>query len=519
MMSDGHWILAPILLPFALASALIVLGPRRPELARGLSMTGLVLLVALALQLVSKASNGGIEVYLLGNWAAPFGIVLALDRLSAMMLALTSLIALASVMYASASEERRGPHFHALMQFQVMGLNGAFLTADLFNLFVFFELLLIASYGLLVHGAKERQLRAAMHYVAFNLTASALFLVGIGVIYAVTGTLNLAALGLHIQELSGADATLAKSAALVLFVVFGVKAAMLPLYFWLPETYGSASASVGALFAILTKVGLYSILRVFTLFYPERGGGADDPVYPWLAVAALGTLALGAAGALAATHMRTLASYVVVASAGTLLLGVGLATPATVGAVLFYLPHSTLVIAALVLVVDQVAMRRGEASDRIDRGSWTGGRTTWGAVFALVAIAASGFPPFGGFLGKAMLLGAGLDTGLTVSVWSVVLVSSLAMIVAIVRAGIKLVWASDDAEVYARQPTVATPSQRGAIGLVLVCTAACAVLAGPLASYTHDAAEQLFERTQYIEAVLGQSPQEPLWRLREGLSK
>ena len=519
MMSSGHWIIAPIVLPFMLASMLVFIGPRWPALARNLSVAGLAAAAVLALGLVAKAAGGGIEVYLLGNWAAPFGIALALDRLSAMMLALTALVALASLIYASGPEESRAPHFHALMQFQVMGLNGAFLTADLFNLFVFFELLLIASYGLLVHGAERRQLRAALHYVVFNLTASALFLVGIGVLYAATGTLNLADLALRIPTLSGADATLAKSAALLLFVVFGVKAAMFPLYFWLPEAYGSASAPVAALFAILTKVGVYSILRVFTLFYPESGASPANPTYPWLAVAAMGTLGLGAAGALAATRLRTLAAYVVVTSAGTLLLGVGLATPATVGAALFYLLHSTLVTAALFLVVDQVALRRAGTGDRIAPAAWTWGRTAWGAVFALVAVAAAGLPPFGGFLGKAMLLGAARETGLPISVWAAVLVSALAMIVAIARAGITLIWEGNDAAAHERQGAHAAPTQRGAIGLVLACTVACAVLAGPLARYTHDAAAQLFDRDQYVAAVLMQKSRAPLLNIREHLAK
>ncbi len=244
-----------------------------------------------------------------------------------------------------------------------MGLNGAFLTADLFNLFVFFEVLLIASYGLLLHGGGAARLKAAIHYVGFNLAGSALFLVAVALLYGITGTLNMADLAQRVAALGPDQAALVRAAALLLIVVFGVKAALLPLYFWLPDTYRAASAPVAALFAIMTKVGVYCVARVTTLIFGDDAGVATDVADPWLPWLAIGTLALAALGTLAAVRLRTLVSYLVIASAGTLLLAIGLGSAATLSAALFYLVNSTLVAAALFLLVDSIASGRGEADD------------------------------------------------------------------------------------------------------------------------------------------------------------
>jgi multicomponent K+:H+ antiporter subunit D len=249
-------------MPLMAGAICLLLEQRSPLLARALSIGTTVLLLGVALYLAGVAATGTVHSYLLGNWKAPFGIVLALDRLSALMLVLTAVVAVASVLYARGGAARgahdeQGPHYHALFQFQLMGLNGAFLTADLFNLFVFFEVLLIASYGLLLHGGGASRLKAAIHYVGFNLTGSALFLIAVALLYGITGTLNMADLAQRVAVLGPEKATLVRSAALLLIVVFGVKAALLPLYFWLPDTYRAAAAPVAALFAIMTQVGVY----------------------------------------------------------------------------------------------------------------------------------------------------------------------------------------------------------------------------------------------------------------------
>ena len=198
-MNWPHWTIVPIVLPLMTGALLVLIEQRRPGLARGLSLASTTALLLVAIALAHRAhTDGAVQAYLLGNWRAPFGIALALDRLSALMLLLTALVGAAALLYACGGDDRRGAHFHSLFQFQLMGLNGAFLTADLFNLFVFFEVLLIASYGLLLHGAGVARLRAALHYVSFNLVGSALFLIAVSLLYGLTGTLNMADLALKV---------------------------------------------------------------------------------------------------------------------------------------------------------------------------------------------------------------------------------------------------------------------------------------------------------------------------------
>jgi len=354
--------IVPIVLPLAAGALLVLLEQSRSALARRLvrqvSVLATLTLAVVAVLLLVQAGSGRVQPYLLGNWQAPWGIALALDRLSAAMLVLTATVACAALLYALGGDDRRGPHFHSLFQLQLMGLNGAFLTADLFNLFVFFEVLLMASYGLLLHGAGAARLRASVHYVVFNLTGSALFLIAVSLLYGLTGTLNMADLAARISQLPADRALLVQSAALLLLVVFGVKAALLPLFFWLPAIYGAASAPVAALFAIMTKVGVYAILRVTTLIFGAGGGAAAQVASPWLEALALATLAVGAIGALAARHLRTLVGNLVVASTGTLLFSVALARPSSVTAGLVYLVNTTLVTAALFLLADRVRQAR-----------------------------------------------------------------------------------------------------------------------------------------------------------------
>ena len=273
-----HWIIAPILIP-ALAGLLLLLEVReRHRLRRVTGLLSTIALVPVALMLWQQAAQGNVGVYQLGDWQAPFGIVLVLDQLSALMLLLTAVLALPALLYGCGGDDRRGPNFHSLFQFQLMGINGAFLTGDLFNLFVFFEVLLIASYGLALHGRGPERVKAGLHYVVLNLTGSALFLIALGLIYGTTGTLNMADFAVKAQALEGSEQTLLTVAVLLLWVVFGLKAALFPLYFWLPAAYANATAPVAALFAIMTKVGIYAILRMQTLAFsdgPLAGLGAD----------------------------------------------------------------------------------------------------------------------------------------------------------------------------------------------------------------------------------------------------
>lgn len=267
----NHWIIAPVILPAMLAPFIVLVMRHDLSLQRIFSTAGTAALAAISLVLLYTAANNPPEVYYLGNWPAPFGIVLVLDRLSAMMIALTAILALLVQLYAiGTSWDARGNHFHALFQFQLMGLCGAFLTGDAFNLFVFFEVLLIASYGLMIHGGGANRLKAGVQYVAYNLLGSTLFLFALATIYSVTGTLNMADLAVKVADLPAGDAALLRVGAVLLLLVFAVKGALVPLQFWLPATYSFAPGPVAALFAVMTKVGAYAVIRVFTLIFPPK---------------------------------------------------------------------------------------------------------------------------------------------------------------------------------------------------------------------------------------------------------
>ena len=318
-----HLIVAPILLPMATAALLLLLGDRRRKSKALLSVLACALGLAVSIALLLWVQHGdgphAVGVYLPSNWPIPYGITLVVDRLSAMMLLLTSVLGLAAVLYAVARWDRAGVHFHVLFQLQLMGLAGAFLTADLFNLFVFFEILLTASYGLLLHGSGWTRVRSGLHYIAMNLMASTLFLIGVAILYGVTGTLNLADMAIIVPAIADTDRGLLHAGAAVLAVGFLVKAAAWPLNFWLPSTYASASTPVAALFAILTKLGAYAVLRVWTVLFGPDAGVSTLFGGPALVGIGLVTLALGAIGVLATQHLGRMVAFCAIVSSGTLL--------------------------------------------------------------------------------------------------------------------------------------------------------------------------------------------------------
>jgi len=337
----AHLPILPVVLPLLIGILLLALRSAPLALQRGISLAAALALIPLALALNDATADGTHLVYLLGNWVAPYGIVLVADRLAAWMLLTTALLAVFALAYAVRGIDTQGRHFHVLFQLQLFGLNGAFLTGDLFNLFVFFEILLIASYALLLHGGGAERVRAGIHYVVLNLLGSALFLLAVGVMYGITGTLNMADMAVKVAAASPDDAALLGAAGLLLLLVFGLKAAFLPMYFWLPRAYASASAPVAALFAIMTKVGLYSIMRVYILIYGEQAGSIANLASDWLWPLALLTILCGVIGALAAVTLQSLLAYLVVASVGSLLAGIAVGTPQALSAALYYLIHST----------------------------------------------------------------------------------------------------------------------------------------------------------------------------------
>ncbi len=506
-----HLPVLPVLLPLFTAVTLLLMGDGGGQASHGgrqirrqrlVSLASVVFGTILAWRLMTEAAVGALTVYPLGGWSAPFGIVLVIDRLSAMMLALTWTIAVPVLWYATCGWDAHGRHFHALFHFQLMGLSGAFVTGDLFNLFVFFEVLLIASYVLLLHGQGQGRFKAGLHYVVLNLVASALFLIGLAIIYGLTGTLNMADLALRVAQLGPQEAALFKAGAMVLLVVFGLKAAIVPLYLWLPGTYAAASAPVAALFAVMTKVGVYSIIRVHAVMLGEGAGHAAFAAEPWLLPVALTTTALAVLGALAAHSLARLVGYLTVASVGIILTGVGLFTSAAMSAALYYMVHSTLVVAALFLLVELVASQRGDTSDRLQPAAPVAQPVMLGLMTLLGAASAAGLPPLPGFLGKLMILQSSAPSPAQAWVWTIVLMAGFLTLIGLARAGAILFWnvlPANDQTAYAGGSWRLTAATLGLLALSLLL----AVAASPMKRYTDAAAAQLADRAGYAQAVLG----------------
>ncbi|MDP2170876.1 MAG: monovalent cation/H+ antiporter subunit D, partial [Rhodocyclaceae bacterium] len=425
---NAHLAIAPILAPFLAGVLLLALRDLPMPLRRGFALFAALVQVGIAVALLAAVAGGEILVYRLGDWPAPWGIVLVADRLAAWMVLITTLLALFALIHASDGCDRKGRHFHVLFQMQLFGLAGAFLTGDLFNLFVFFEILLIASYGLMLHGGGAARTRAGLHYVVLNLLGSTVFLFAAGLIYASLGSLNLADIAAKAASVAPENLGLARAGGLLLLAVFALKAALLPLYLWLPAAYANTSAPVAALFAIMTKVGAYAILRTATLVFGDGAGSLAGLFEPWLLPAALATLAVGMLGALAATSLGRLAAWLVVASVGTLLIAFALGQQGTVGSTgiaagLYYLPHGTFAAALLFLLAEALRRRRPASADSFAPDADMPRHALWGGLFFVAAVAIAGLPPLSGFVGKFLILKAAAGQPW---VWAVILVSALA---------------------------------------------------------------------------------------------
>lgn len=504
-MLTQHLITLPIVLPM-LAALLQLLpwGERAQHYRRiiGLVASSLTLVVAILL-VISVQSE--ILVYALGSWQAPFGIVLVADKLSALMVLLTAVLALPVLIYACHGEDNLGSHFQALFQFQVLGIMGAFLTGDLFNLFVFFEILLISSYALLMHGGGKAKLRATLHYVVLNLTGSALFLISLGVLYGITGTLNMADMAGKVALLQGDDAAIARAGGMILFIVFALKSALLPLYFWLPQAYSNTTGTVAALFAIMTKVGIYAILRVFTLIFGADGGETAFLGYGWLWWLGLFTILIGALGVLGSRDIRQVVAYLVLVSVGTMLTTLSLGHEDAISAMLFYLVHSTLVTGALFLLVDMIAEQRGKTASRIVKGRRMAQHNLLGGLFFLAAITVIGIPPLSGFISKLFILEAARTGAQVAWLWPLILGATFLMMIALSRAGSRMFWHTLDG----KPNDVTHPHwQHLAVILLLLGAVALTVFAQTFSGFSAAIAEQLANPQDYIMQVLDGGPHE-----------
>lgn len=497
-----HLPILPVAIPALAAPLTLLLMRRHPGWGIAVAFASCAAMLGCALVLLSEAGAGKVQTYALGAWRAPFGIVLVADRLAAIMLVLAAVLALLALSHAVLTgSDRKGWHFHPLFQFQLMGLNGAFLTGDLFNLFVFYEVLLIASYGLVLHGQGPARLKAAVHYVVVNLVGSSLFLIALGLLYALTGTLNIADMGLRVAEVSPADQGLLRIAGLLLAAVFAIKAAIVPLHLWLPRTYDVATPAVAGLFAIMTKVGVYSLIRVVPQVFGAGAGAAAWVPAPFLWPAALVTAAVGFAGVFTARSLSEQASYAIIGSTGTLLIAVAGWHEATLGAALFYLVHSTLAGAALFLLADAIARRRAGAADNCSPGPDFADRQLVGLMFMTAAIAVAGLPPLAGFIGKLLILASAARLPDWGWAWGVILMTTLLGVIGFARAGSVVFWkaAPSDAALSVR------PARRDLIApaAALVLLVALSAGAGAATAYGNAAAVQVLDRAAAARAVLG----------------
>ncbi|WKA30404.1 monovalent cation/H+ antiporter subunit D [Bradyrhizobium roseum] len=491
------WLIVPLVVP-AMTAALLVLVMRRSLFSQrivSVAATAIQLVVVIGFYIV--AGDGEPRIYLLGNWPAPFGIVLVLDRLAATMLLLAGLLAFGVVLAAIDEWDKRGRHFHALFQFQLLGINGAFLTGDLFNLFVFFEVLLIASYGLMLHGGGAHRMKAGFHYIAINLIGSTVFLFAVGTIYSVTGTLNMADLAEKVPQVATGNQALLTAGALLLLTVFSIKSAMVPLHWWLPPAYGSTSPPAAALFAIMSKVGIYSIIRVYTLIFGAGAGPLADVATPWVLPAGILTLALGTIGVLASRRVLDLVCYSLIASMGTLLIAVGLGS-AGLAAALYYAVQSTVASAGLFLLGGLLAPEKGS---RAAFAWFPQYANVFAGFFFLLAIATIGMPPLAGFFGKLLILDAAREAFIAATVWPAILITSLLLILGFARTGMQIFWN--------RSPATETSTPRAVpimpifvIGAMIATVTALSVFAGPVMADMTATAEQLLSPHRYIAAVL-----------------
>lgn len=525
-MSPSHLTILPILIPLFAGALMLFFDERERRLKTVLSVVSIASILGVSIALLARVHAGDEAlalVYLLGNWPAPVAINLVVDRLAAVMLILASSLALPAILYATERWDRMGSHFHTLFQFLLVGLNGAFLTGDLFNLFVFFEVMLAASYGLVLHGGGPQRVRSGLHYITVNLGSSLIFLIGIAMVFGATGSLNMAEIALRAEALEGFSRPILHVGLAMLGLAFLVKAGMWPLCHWLVPAYSAAAGPVAAVFAMLSKVGIYALLRL-ALLLPGEGQAFGSLI---IFIGGAATLAFASVGLLASQSMKRASAYLILMSSGTLLAAFGISVPGGTAGALFYLVSSTLAVSAFfmlvellereqqdmasgVLAVTQEAYGDGEAADEeeLEVGQiMPAAVAVLGVGFALLALVLVGLPPLSGFLAKFAILTAILGPG-SVEVGAtgakpmilamLLLLSGLVALIALSRIGIRTFWAP--IEPFTPRVTVV---ETAPILILMAMLVALAAFAGPAMDLLLATADDLHHPARYLSAVLG----------------
>ena len=541
-----HLLIAPLLIPFFTGALMLLYDDRRRWLKVGMGIASGLALLAVSIGLLNQAeAEASMRLYLLGNWPMPMGIVMVVDRLSALMVMLTALLAIPAMIYAAAGWQGKGQHYHSLFQFLLFGLNGAFMTGDLFNLFVFFEVMLAASYGLVLHGSGPDRIKAGLHYIAINLAASLLFLIGVALIYGATGTLNMAELSRISPLLEPDMRPLFHTGAAMLGLAFLVKAAIWPLCFWLPRTYAAASPPAAAMLAIMSKVGIYAILRLAMLNFAPGMGASAGFGGPVLILLGLATLTYSMFGILAARGLASKAGYATLISSGTIIAVVGFALagggPGMLSAALYYMVGSTIAVSAMFLLAEPLERSVRPEEEELDDGDeeastvpsvevldWWGPMglgavedddapattlpasvTALAMCFVVLVGFVAGLPPFSGFIGKVGIIWGMLsETGradgrIPGLVWvfmGVLFASGFAALIALMRFGIRRFWVSP------REGTPILALEIAPVGLLLVMLMLLTVKAQAAMRYTDQTAATLLMPPAYAQSVLTSSP-------------
>ncbi len=484
-----------------IAAALCVIAARHRVVQRALSLAALSSNVVTSAVLLARVDDEGIIVTQAGGWRVPIGITLMVDRLSAVMLLVSSLMLIAVMVYAIGlgDEERRFAAFHPIYLALAAGVSASFITGDLFNLFVAFEVMLVASYVLLTLGGRREQVRSGMTYVIISLIASTFFVTALALLYASTGTVNMVELSERIPELADG---VRLGFSLLLVVVFGIKAGVFPLFFWLPDSYPTAPGAITAIFAgLLTKVGVYAMIRSQTLLFPP-----DDRQGTVLLVVAALTMVIGVLGALAQDDMRRILSFHVISQIGYMIFGLALFTLAGIAGAVFYVVHHIAVKTSLFLVAGLVEFRTG--SGRLSHvGGLVRAAPAVALLFAFPALSLAGVPPFSGFIAKFALVDAGIDDGVYVVVIASLLAGALTLM-SMTKIWLGVFWGDPEDERVTRRlhsSTSRSPRLMGiATGVVVAMSLALIVFADPLYDYAERAAAELLDQQLYVEAVLGQ---------------
>jgi len=495
-------LILPVIVPL-LTAALMLLVYRRGATQRTLGVASALIQFALAGVLLYVVATRGIQVSHLGGWPARFGITFVADLLSALMVMLSGTIALAAAVYSTwnIDRERRAYGFYPLMQALLMGANGAFLTGDFFNLYVWFEVLLIASFVLLVLGNERPQMEGALKYVTLNLISSMLFLTAVGILYGSVSALNMADIAVKLPEL---PSSITGALAVLLLVAFGIKAAVFPLFFWLPDSYHTPPATVIAIFAgLLTKVGIYSMLRVFTLFFHNNASN-DQMLILWIAGF---TMAVGVLGAVAQAEVRRILAFHSVSQMGYIVMGFALMSAASVAGAIFFILHHGIVKSNLFLIAG-VMQKRGGSTRLKDLGALSQREPFLAGLFFVTAMSLAGLPPLSGFWAKLSLVQAGLEIG-TPEAFSVIGVSlavSIFTLISMIKIWTEAFWKPAPEDLEPAAPEVSRSVVFAMFAPILFLTVLI-VLMGlmpePVLNLVREAAEQLRDRAGYVRAVLG----------------